>query len=108
MFIQAAEHAHPDFIVVATKEPGTVFGELALKYDIGRTATCVCKTDYCRLGSLSREIFREIIDSNIEGGVIENELKEKLDFLKKLLLFEGLPFDSFSGIGYSMKLVSFS
>jgi CRP-like cAMP-binding protein len=99
--LRMAERMHPGFVVVKTLHPGESFGELALKYDRDRLATVVCKGE-TRLATLHRDIYRQTIDA-----VIADDVDEKKDFMMRVALFEGLPFEVFSGIVYEMQKKSF-
>jgi len=46
---------------VAEITSGTLFGEVALLFNVKRTSSVRCK-DECTIGSLSQEFFKELIE----------------------------------------------
>lgn len=92
---------HQGFKLVAIKSAGEIFGELALKYDILRTATCVSKSQTI-CGVISRETYLRIVDQAVDQVNIE-----KTRFLQNVQLFKNIPFKVYQGIMYEMKLAKY-
>ena len=68
------------------------FGEIALRSDKSRTATIVCKTE-CRMAVLSKQNFKKILDQ-----FLNLQIREKIDFLKSVALFDQVPFRQYKNI----------
>eukprot|EP00427_Karlodinium_veneficum_P036876 CAMPEP_0169297004 /NCGR_PEP_ID=MMETSP1016-20121227/65466_1 /TAXON_ID=342587 /ORGANISM="Karlodinium micrum, Strain CCMP2283" /LENGTH=275 /DNA_ID=CAMNT_0009388481 /DNA_START=252 /DNA_END=1076 /DNA_ORIENTATION=- len=74
--------------VVAELSAGTLFGELALMYDVPRTATIVCSSPRVCLGMIEGSSFRKTL-----AVAKERTLEETLGFLSNHAMFSKLSLD---------------
>ena len=75
------EFMYPDMFIVRTLQPGDSFGELALRQNMPRTATILCKEE-THFGVLGREEFQRVLSEHYNNIVTKN-----LEFLQSFPIF---------------------
>lgn len=88
----ASDNLFAGFSVINTMEKFQSFGEIALRNNTPRTASAVCKTP-CELVSLDKKTFRSVLKA-----FFENQAAEKLEFMRKVPLFKGIPNHHLQGL----------
>lgn len=95
--ISMENSAFPGYIIINTMKKFQSFGEIALKNNTKRTASAACKSA-CQLVSLDFKIFRLVLKAFFEG-----QAAERMDYLKKVPLFNKIPHHYLEGLILHLK-----
>eukprot|EP00825_Cyclidium_porcatum_P051717 TRINITY_DN95_c0_g4_i1.p1 TRINITY_DN95_c0_g4~~TRINITY_DN95_c0_g4_i1.p1 ORF type:complete len:990 (+),score=139.82 TRINITY_DN95_c0_g4_i1:2-2971(+) len=98
---QSTKRMFPQFIIIKQLQEGEGFGELALRSNKFRQATCICKTA-CKMAVISKENFKNILDNQLN-----QDLQEKMNFIMSIPQFKKASLRQLSAIIPLMKKRSY-